>query len=194
MTDVAVVIAAWNVRDHVKECLRSIAAETKRHPCRVVVIDNGSADGTAEMVAAEFPGVTVLRNDRNAGFVAGTNQGLKWALGEGRGNAGRPSPDYLLLLNADVVIRDGAIDRLADFLDERSDAAGAAPGLFLPNGRPQTGPGGFAPTARSAFSYFSFAFKLFPAAARPLFVENRSLSRLAVRRKPVSSTGFRERA
>jgi hypothetical protein len=77
-----------------------------------------------------------------------------------------------LLLNADVVIRDGAIDRLADFLDKRPDAAGSAPGLFLPNGRPQTGPGGFAPTARSAFSYFSFAFKLFPKRSRPLFVSS----------------------
>ena len=111
MTGLTVVIAAWNVRDHVKECLRSIAAETNRHPCRVVVIDNGSTDGTADMVAAEFPGVTVLRNDRNAGFVAGTNQGLKWALGDGCGNAERPSPDYFLLLNADIIIRDGAIEK-----------------------------------------------------------------------------------
>jgi N-acetylglucosaminyl-diphospho-decaprenol L-rhamnosyltransferase len=167
-TSVAVVVAAWNVKAHIRNCLRSIEMETKRHPCRVVVVDNGSVDGTSEMIAAEFPRTTVLRNDRNAGFVVATNQGLKRAL------EAEATPDYLLLLNADVAVRDAAIDRLADFLDERAEAGAAGPGLILPDGRPQTGPGGFAPSARSAFSYFSFIFKLFPGSSRPLFVENRS--------------------
>lgn len=174
MTGIVIVVAAWNVRDYLRTCLKSIAAETKTHPVHVVVVDNGSTDGTAEMAAAEFPGTTVLRNEKNAGFVAGTNRGLRWALGEGTGPADpRPRADYLLLLNADIVIRDGALDRLADFLDARPDAAAAAPGLVLPDGRRQTGPAGFAPTAASAWSYFSFAFMLRPARSRPLFVPNR---------------------
>jgi len=170
MSGIAVVIAAWNVRDHLRDCLKSIEAETRSHPFRVVVVDNGSTDGTKEMVAAEFPKALTLRNDRNRGFVAGTNQGLAWALGETESSAF----DYLLLLNADVAVRNRAIDRLAGFLDARPDAAAAAPGLLLPTGRRQTGPAGFAPTARSAWSYFSFASKLRPHRSRPLFVENRA--------------------
>ena len=78
--------------------------------------------------------------------------------------------DYLLLLNADVVARDGAVDRLADYLDLHPEADAVAPRLLLPDGRPQPGPAGFNPTLGSALAYF-LAGKILPFAARPMFID-----------------------
>jgi hypothetical protein len=167
LAEIGIVIAAWNVRDHLRVCLKSIEAETQRHAFRVIVVDNGSTDGTSEMIAAEFPKTTVLRNDANLGFVAGTNRGLRRTLEE--------RDDYILLLNADIIVRGQALDRLADFLDAHPEAGGVSPGLKLPNGSPQTGPGGFAPSARSAWSYFLFVSKFRPRRSRPLFVDARAV-------------------
>jgi GT2 family glycosyltransferase len=71
----------------------------------VIVIDNASADGSAEMAAAEFPGVRLIANPDNRGFAAANNQGLEIARGRN-----------LLLLNPDTVVLDGAIDRMLAWL------------------------------------------------------------------------------
>jgi GT2 family glycosyltransferase len=101
---VSVVVVTWNTRELLRGCLASIAAET-RAAHEVIVVDNASADGTAAMVAAEFPDVVLIANDANRGFAAANNQGL--AVARGR---------HLLLLNPDTVVLDGAIDRMLAWL------------------------------------------------------------------------------
>ena len=102
---VSVVIVNWNTRDILRGCLASIAAET-RLPHEVIVVDNASTDGSAAMVAEEFPAVRLIANEVNRGFAAANNQGLAVARGE-----------KVLLLNPDTVILDGAIDTMAAWLD-----------------------------------------------------------------------------
>ncbi len=108
--DVSVVIVNWNARDLLRGCLASIAKET-RASHEVFVIDNASKDGSCDMVRAEFPWVKLMENETNRGFAAANNQGLREARGR-----------YLLLLNPDTVILEGAIDKAIADADARVDA------------------------------------------------------------------------
>jgi N-acetylglucosaminyl-diphospho-decaprenol L-rhamnosyltransferase len=176
---VSIVIAAWNLRAHLRECLSSVEREAGRRPFDVTVVDNGSTDGTAEMVAREFPRTILIRNETNLGFVRATNAGLRRALEDGQS-------DYLLLLNADVIVRDGAIDRLAEYLDLHPEVDAVAPLLLLPDGRPQPGPAGFKPTLASALAYFILAGKILPLAARPMFIDPEAVLAREAAMRPAS--------
>ena len=105
----SVVIVNWNTRDILHECLSSIARETAL-PHEVIVVDNASTDGSAEMVRSSHPHVTLITNVQNHGFAAANNQGLRIARGR-----------KVLLLNPDTIVLDGAIDRIADWLDAHPD-------------------------------------------------------------------------
>lgn len=89
------VLVNWNGRDVTLECLRSLEAVSyARH--RIVVVDNASADGSADTIRREFPAVTVLEMPRNLRFAGGTNVGLRHALANGA--------ELLLLLNNDTTV------------------------------------------------------------------------------------------
>ncbi|MEL6886571.1 MAG: glycosyltransferase family 2 protein [Pseudomonadota bacterium] len=107
MTDaaptVSIIVISYNTRDMTLDCLRSVKTETTE-PYELIVLDNQSADGSADAIAAEFPDITLLRAEENHGFARGNNVAAKQARGE-----------YLLLLNPDTVILDGAVDRLMAF-------------------------------------------------------------------------------
>jgi len=113
-----IVIPAWNGCRDTVECLASLRRLTwpRQH---VLVVDNGSADGTADVLAARFPAVEVLRLERNLGFTGGCNLGLRYAFGGGA--------DYVLLLNNDTVVH-------PDVVGELLSGASAWPrqGLFSP--------------------------------------------------------------
>ncbi|NLE44605.1 MAG: glycosyltransferase family 2 protein, partial [Chloroflexi bacterium] len=97
------------------ECLLSIKSATA---CtyEIIVVDNGSKDGSAQLVQDRHPDAKLIRNTRNRGFAAATNQGTLIARGR-----------YLFMLNPDVVVRSGAIDRLVEFLDSHGDFGLCAP-------------------------------------------------------------------
>jgi hypothetical protein len=105
--EVSIVIVNWNAKEFLRDCLGSIADQT-RSPHETIVVDNASQDGSAEMVRREFPDVVLIANPDNRGFAAANNQGI--AVARGR---------YLLLLNPDTVILDGAIDKTVAFADAR---------------------------------------------------------------------------
>jgi GT2 family glycosyltransferase len=87
---VSVVIANWNGRHHLEACLAALDEQT-RLPDEVIVVDNGSTDGSVAWLAQRYPAVTVIANAHNRGFAAANNQGLQAARG-----------DYLALLNNDT--------------------------------------------------------------------------------------------
>lgn len=97
---VSILVVSYNTREMTLACLDSVARET-RLPHEVIVLDNASTDGSAEAIAARFPDLPLIRPGRNLGFAAGNNRAAAAARG-----------DYLLLLNPDTVVLDGAIDRL----------------------------------------------------------------------------------
>ncbi len=112
LNDLSVIIVNYNTRALLQDCLQSLM-NTEGRNCEIIVVDNASADGSAEMVASNFPGAVLLRNQQNAGFSAANNQGMKRARGK-----------YLLLLNSDTVVRAGALGVMVDFL-RSNPAAGA---------------------------------------------------------------------
>ncbi|MFN6192850.1 MAG: glycosyltransferase, partial [Planctomycetota bacterium] len=77
----SVVVLSWNTRELTLACLRALFAESPRHAREVVVVVNGSADGSADAIAAAFPQVRLLRNADNWLYAAGNNQGAAVATG-----------------------------------------------------------------------------------------------------------------
>ncbi len=107
----SILMVNWNTREMTLECLRSLYVETRETSFEVVLIDNDSADGSADAIAAEFPQVRLVREHANHGFARATNMAADMA--EGR---------YLLLLNTDTVVLNGAIDRLMAFAEREPQA------------------------------------------------------------------------
>jgi len=104
VSEVSVIIVNWNTLGLLRGCLASIAAETQVSH-EVIVIDNASSDGSAAMVAAEFPQVRLIANTANRGFAGANNQGLGIAKGR-----------HLLLLNPDTIVLEDAIGRMLGWL------------------------------------------------------------------------------
>jgi GT2 family glycosyltransferase len=109
--DVSVVIVNWNAAGYLRDCLRSIAEQTRECTYEAIVVDNASDDGSQELLRTEFPDVRAILNDANHGFAGGNNQGI--AVARGR---------YVLLLNPDTLILDGAIDKCVAYADSLRDA------------------------------------------------------------------------
>jgi N-acetylglucosaminyl-diphospho-decaprenol L-rhamnosyltransferase len=132
MKRISVVIVGWQVRELLRGCLASIAAHEDRDALEVWVVDNASTDGTAAMVAAEFPWVRLVALDHNPGFAAGNNVALQRATG-----------DVAILLNPDTELHDAALTLLAAYLRTHPAVGVVGPRLENPDGSPQSA--GFAP-------------------------------------------------
>jgi hypothetical protein len=135
--DLGIVIVSWNVRELLAACLDSVyvdlAASGLR--ARVCVVDNGSHDGSAEFLRAQFPHTQLIEAE-NRGMGAGNNLGLK-SLIPNPSTPNSPSsnsPFAFLILNPDTVIRPGALRTLVDFLRANPKAAVAAPKLVNADG------------------------------------------------------------
>jgi N-acetylglucosaminyl-diphospho-decaprenol L-rhamnosyltransferase len=107
MEDLAVIIVSYNSGPWLRPCLSSVYAHAGDVHLNVVVVDNGSADDSVEIVETEFPQATVIRTD-NRGFAAGNNAG-----------ANRVNSEFILFLNPDTEILDGTFGELLDLLDRR---------------------------------------------------------------------------
>jgi len=143
MADVSVVVVTYDALPWIERCLESVAGVP------TVVVDNGSRDGTVEVVRERFPTVRVLESE-NRGLGAGWNLGI--GATEGR---------YVLILNADAWLLDGALERLVEFADSRPGAAVVGPRLLNPDGTLQRSVRGFPTLWRLATEYF-FLRKLAP--------------------------------
>lgn len=111
---VTIIVLTWNQRDITLDCLQSLKA--LNYPVsqlRIIVVDNGSVDGTAQAVSDRFPSVLVLENPQNLGFAEGNNVGLQRALED--------SADHIMLLNNDTVVAPEMLNELLAVL--KSDPA-----------------------------------------------------------------------
>jgi len=108
----SIVIVSYNTREIALACVRSVFEQTTRTPFELLVIDNASADGSADAVEAEFEGrLRLMRSADNLGFARANNEAAKDARGE-----------LLLLLNPDTVVLDAAIEKLLAFAEAHPDA------------------------------------------------------------------------
>ena len=120
---VSALVVSHNVKDLLLQCLRAFYASSDV-PVEVVVVDNGSTDGSAAAVTAEFPKATVLLEQKNLGYGRAANIGLERCQGR-----------FVLLLNADVTVDAQAVGRLSDFLMTRPEAGAVGPRVLMPDGR-----------------------------------------------------------
>jgi N-acetylglucosaminyl-diphospho-decaprenol L-rhamnosyltransferase len=134
----AVVVVSYNVCDLLRACLSGTCASLVRSPelaADVWVVDNASTDGSAEMVATEFPRVRLISSSENLGFAGGNNLALR-RLGF---ETGEPLPEMVLLLNPDAEPLDDAIGQMVRFLREHPHVGGAGAQLLYPDGSFQHG-------------------------------------------------------
>ena len=120
--DISVVIVGWNAKHYLELCLESLEAAPPRRSMEIIVVDNASADCTAEMVEARFPYVKLIRSSENLGFAKGNNVGIRQCQGR-----------YIALVNPDVIVFPGCLDALSDFLDQNPKAGNVGPRVLNPD-------------------------------------------------------------
>jgi len=120
--DISIVIVAWNAKHYLKLCLESLEKAPPRRSMETLVVDNASADGTAEMVQTRFPWVKLIRSSENLGFSRGNNVGIRQCQGR-----------YIALVNPDVIVFPDCLDALADFLDQNPKVGNVGPRVFEPD-------------------------------------------------------------
>jgi GT2 family glycosyltransferase len=130
--DVSIVLVCWNNIAYLEPCLRSLYQDPLRYHFDVVVVDNGSTDGSQEMLRRDFPEVCLIQNNSNMGLSQASNQGIEAT--EGR---------YVLLLNNDTLVNAYALDAMISFLDQHPDAGATGARLLNPDGSFQAGYGKF---------------------------------------------------
>lgn len=121
--DLSIIVASYNTKQLLQGCLQSIYQNTQGIMFEVIVVDDGSKDGSPEMVRQFFPQARLICNERNLKYVGANNVGLRAAVGR-----------FGLLLNSDVEVKPGAFATLVRFMDEHPDAAAAGPKLINPDG------------------------------------------------------------
>jgi len=155
-----IIVVNWNTVSLLRDCLDSLLGEEMGIVHEIIVVDNASADGSPQMVAATFPTVRLICNGDNLGFAKANNQALKEAQG-----------DYILLLNSDTVVPDNRIfSEWLSFMDRHGEAGASGCRLVKADGDHWVGDAGFKPSLGSIFSYSFFLSRLFPGIFKGLFL------------------------
>ncbi|MFH0863614.1 MAG: glycosyltransferase family 2 protein [Candidatus Gottesmanbacteria bacterium] len=146
MVNLSIIIPSYNTKQLLVDCINSIYKETKT-TFEVIVIDNGSTDGTVEEIKklsnSEIKGLKLIENHENLGFAKSVNQGIKEALGR-----------YILLLNSDTLIIDNAIDNEIRFLETHQDVSLVGCQLRNPDNSIQPS-GGYLPNLLNIFIWMT---------------------------------------
>jgi GT2 family glycosyltransferase len=119
----SIIIVSWNTKELLRQCLESVYRSGSCEDVEVIVVDNASSDGSAEMVLQSFPTVTLIQNEANLGFAAANNQGFKVCSG-----------NLILLLNSDTRVLDGALQKCMDYMDRRADVGVLGCRVLNPDG------------------------------------------------------------
>lgn len=160
--ELSIIIPSYNTKELLLACLGSIYQETKT-PFEIIVVDNGSTDGTLEGIVSRYKDIVLIQNKQNLGFAKAINQGLEKAQGK-----------YLLLLNSDTVIENNAIDKEVLFLETHSEVGVVGCQLKNTDGGVQPS-GGYLPTLSRVFFWMSFLddFPFLNKIIKPYHVEDK---------------------
>lgn len=118
----SIIIVNYNTKDLVLECIRSIKVEGSKITKEIIIVDNGSSDGSASKFKSIYKNdnsIKILENDSNLGFAKGNNIGMKAAKGE-----------YILLLNSDTLVKKNSLGKLVEFAELKPDAGVVGPKLL----------------------------------------------------------------
>lgn len=150
--NLSIIVLNYNTRELLKKCLESIRRAWKDgFVIEVIVVDNASKDGSAQMIEKEFTEVILVKSKKNLGFSAGNNLGIPKTKGE-----------YVLFLNPDTVVSPETLREMLKFMQQNPEVGASTCRVELPNGRlDEASHRGF-PTPWRAFCHFSGLAKFFP--------------------------------
>lgn len=123
MCDLSIVIVSWNTRELLNQCLRSIKEGCGGLKLELLVVDNASSDGTAEMVVQDFPEVTLIRNETNLGFARANNIGMRAATAK-----------CICLINSDVTVPPGCLQSMLKYMEKTPSIGLLGPKMLAPGG------------------------------------------------------------
>lgn len=126
MPDISVIIVNWNTAVLLMDCLESVFRNAGDISLEVIVVDNGSSDGSVDAVRRSFPGVRIIRNGENFGFARANNQALTICRGR-----------YAVLLNTDARLQSGTLHTFLDFMEREKDVAACCGQLLDSDGTKQ---------------------------------------------------------
>lgn len=149
--DLSICIVSFKARDLLQESLRSIYATIGKLSFEIIVVDNCSEDGTVEMLKSEFPTVQLIVNDENTGYTRPNNQAMRVSKGR-----------YLVIINPDTLVKPGAFETLAAFLDSHPEAGIVGPKVLNRDGTLQKQCRRSEARPWDAFCYFSGLSRLYP--------------------------------
>jgi hypothetical protein len=156
----SVVIVNWNSIELLQACLDSIFLKNSGFDFEIIVVDNASADNSAEILKKEFPYIQLIQNNENIGFTRANNKAIIEAKGK-----------YILLLNPDTIIKDRDIfENWVVFMDNHPEAGASGCKLIYQDGSHQVGDAGFKPTFRTIFNFSFFLSKIKPVQFKGIFL------------------------
>jgi GT2 family glycosyltransferase len=150
MNDLSIIIVNWNTKECLLDCIASIFQKGGAGKAEIIIVDNGSRDGSENKVKEAFPAIRLIQNDQNLGFAKAVNQGLRKASGR-----------YALLLNPDAQVKEGAIEQLVSFMDAFPNAGVAGVQLLNPDGSKQNSIANF-PSLATELLNKSLLRRMFP--------------------------------
>jgi len=130
--ELSIVLVCWNNKDYLGPCLESLYQSNLDSKFDVIAVDNGSTDGSQEMLREKYPQVKIIQNDHNVGLGKASNQGIEATTGE-----------FILLLNNDTIVNKTALDAMVELMRKQPDAGAVGCKLLNGDGSFQSGYGGF---------------------------------------------------
>lgn len=123
VTDLCIIIVSWNTRSFLEDCLNSLLPEIDSKIVKVIVVDNGSSDGSQAMLETCFPGVQLIHAGANIGFARANNLALP-----------QVASPFVLFLNPDTVVLKGTIDAMLSYIRSNSMVGAIGCKLIYPDG------------------------------------------------------------
>jgi len=148
--DLTIIIVNWNVKELLRDCLKSVYGRTQTISLEVLVVDNASPDGSIEMVEKEFPQVKLFKNKENVGFAKANNQAIRRSKGR-----------YVMLMNPDTLIVGNALATMVVFMDNHGDTGAVGPRILNPDKTVQLTCGRYSPTLLTELWDFTKLSSLF---------------------------------
>ncbi len=188
--DLVISIVSYNSLSFLKECLDSILENPPEKDYQIIVVDNASSDGTVGFIRRNYPGITLIANNKNIGFAAANNKAIK-----------KSNSKYVLLINSDCIVYKNSLDGLINFMEENPEAGATGPKIVNSDGTIQLScrrfPSMFNAAAHTILgdifprNPFSRKYKLADICRnKPLKVDWVSGSCMIIRKEALEDTGF----
>ena len=150
MIDLSICIVSWNTKDLLRQCLKSVYHFTNGINFEIIIVDNGSSDGTVEMLKTEYSQCQLIQSHKNLGFARANNLAVKNSNGR-----------YILYLNPDTELTSNSLYTLSEFLEQNSEYGAVGPKLIFQDGSIQYVCARTFPSPKNQFTFLAMLDRVF---------------------------------